>query len=116
MERQRTEKPRDIGEHAARIAHELSAPVHLIAGSLANLEQYVDALVRYVAEHEGLGDGPRSAHPTTTAAVLPYITEHAPALVKICGEGAHRLAHVIDQMKRFIRADGQTERGTRVDV
>jgi signal transduction histidine kinase len=116
MDRQPTDRLRDIGEHVARIAHELSAPVHLIAGSLANLEQYVDTLVGYVAERERDGDAHRSADPPTVPPTLPYIAAHAPALVKICGEGAHRLTHVIDQLKRFMRAEGAAEPGTRVDL
>jgi len=107
------EKLSDVGARIACIAHELNAPVSLIAGSLANVEQYVAALIRYIhATDEAVRmDGrlaPRRAQPE-----IDYMLEHTPSLLRICAEGAQRLTHLVEQLKGYTRrTDAQAFRDT----
>jgi two-component system sensor histidine kinase HupT/HoxJ len=98
-----TERLSALGTHIARVAHELNAPVSLIAGSLGNLDQQIDALLRYVEATRA-----RAAHdPVLDAAYndghVDYVLANARTLLAICDEGVQRVSHVVEQLRSYAR-------------
>jgi two-component system, NtrC family, sensor kinase len=95
----------ELDERLARLAHELKVPVSVIAGSLDNLEQYLEALVHFVAATRTHLD----AHPELarlyTDLGLAYVSDNAPALLKICRQGSRRLTAMMQQL-RFLTQHG----------
>lgn len=89
----------EVGRAIARVAHELRTPVSLIAGSLENLQESMDTLVRYVAATEKFLDSHAEAARLRRDLRLDYRIENAPGLLRLCSEGAERLRHVVDQLR-----------------
>jgi len=90
----------NVDTYIARVAHELRTPVSLIAGSLENLQESMDMLVRYVAATEKYLGRHDEAAQLRRELRLDYRIENTPGLLKICSEGAQRLSHVVEQMRR----------------
>ncbi|MDX2169914.1 MAG: ATP-binding protein [Deltaproteobacteria bacterium] len=92
-----------LGEHIARVAHELNAPVSLIAGSLGNLDRQFDTLLRYVeATRPYLDRHPALAEAFRTARV-DYAVDNARTLLAICDEGVQRVGYVVEQLRTYAR-------------
>lgn len=89
----------EVGRAFARVAHELRTPVSVIAGSLENLQESMDTLVRYVAATEKFLDSHAEAARLRRDLRLDYRIENAPSLLRLCSEGAERLRHVVDQLR-----------------
>lgn len=89
----------DLGRTIARVAHELRTPVTVIAGSLENLQESMDSLVRYVAAMERYLGEHDEASRLRRDLRLDYRIENTPGLLRICSEGAERLRHVVDQLR-----------------
>lgn len=94
-----------VGRYIARVAHELRTPVSLIAGSLENLQESMDMLVRYVAATEKYLGAHDEAARLRRDLQLDYRIENTPGLLRICSEGAQRLRHVVEQLRTQAQAD-----------
>lgn len=92
----------DLGGRIARVAHELNTPVSLIVGSVENLEQQVETLVRYFRETGERYRVELSEEDERRYARLAYAAENAPRLIAVCDEGTRRLRHVLDQLKSYV--------------
>ncbi len=91
-----------LGGRIARVAHELNTPVSLIVGSVENLEQQVDVLVRYFRETGDRYRAELSEEGKPDYRRLAYAAENAPRLIAVCDEGTRRLRHVLDQLKSYV--------------
>lgn len=92
-----------LGAHVARVAHELNAPVSLIAGSLGNLDRQFEALLRFTETvRPYLG-----RHPDLATAYadgrIDYALENARTLLAICDEGVQRVGYVVGQLRAYAR-------------
>lgn len=96
-----------LGAEVARVAHELNTPVSLIAGSLANLDQHVAALLHYVTVSRAY----TAQHPELARAYeesrIDYVLKNSTNLLAICDEGVERLRHITAQLRGYgRRGDG----------
>jgi len=107
-----SEKLTHLGAHIARVAHELNTPVSLIAGSLGNLEEHVDALLDYVAATKACADRDPELARAYEAARVEYVLANANALLAICDEGVQRLNYIVDQLRGFSRRGSGMESET----
>jgi signal transduction histidine kinase len=105
-----------LGEHIARVAHELNAPVSLIAGSLENLDRQFDALLRYVAATRPLLDRHPELADSFRAARVDYAVDTARTLLAICDEGVQRVGYVVDQLRVYARRSGGATASARLDL
>jgi signal transduction histidine kinase len=116
QDRPHAEKLSDVGARIACIAHELNAPVSLIAGSLENVEHYFDALIRYIhATDEHIRANPRLAE-LRAQPEIEYVLENTPVLLRICADGAQRLTHLVQQLKGYTRRAEGTTHSDAVDL
>ena len=106
-----------LGAHVARVAHELNAPVSLIAGSLGNLDRQFEALLRfaetarpYLDRHPDLAEAYASGR-------IDYALENARTLLAICDEGVQRVGYVVGQLRAYARRQsGADEPAATVDL
>lgn len=93
----------ELGGQIARVAHELNAPVSLIAGSLGALDEQFDALLHYVEAtrlHAARDPELSTAYASNR---IDYVLANARALLAICDEGVQRVGHVVDQLRSYAR-------------
>ena len=105
-----------LGARIARVAHELNAPVSLIAGSLATVGAQFDALSHYAEATR-----PIAARDSTVAKIrddvhLDYAVANARTLLSICEEGVDRVRHVIEQLRIYTRRNGDIVRHEPIDL
>jgi signal transduction histidine kinase len=105
-----------LGARIARVAHELNAPVSLIAGSLATVGAQFDALSHYAEATR-----PIAARDSTVAKIrddvhLDYAVANARTLLSICEEGVDRVRHVIEQLRIYTRRNGDIVRYEPIDL
>lgn len=98
------EKLTHLGAHIARVAHELNTPASLIAGSLDNLDQYMQALMRYVAMTKPYVRREPELMDAYQIARMDYVLSNANALLAICTEGVERLNYIVDQLRIYTHA------------
>jgi len=98
------EKLTHLGAHIARVAHELNTPASLIAGSLDNLDQYMQALMRYVATTKPYVRREPELAEAYQGARIDYVLSNANALLAICTEGVERLNYIVDQLRIYTHA------------
>lgn len=106
----------EVDTYIARVAHELTAPVSLISGSLENLQESLRMLVQYVeATEKILGRNDEIARLRADLR-LDYRLENTPGLLRICSEGAQRLSHVVTQLRFHSRRAEHGAAAGRADV
>lgn len=96
------EKLRRVGVNVARVAHELMSPVSLIEGSLQNLEEHFDLLVRAMSELRREAAQPELRQVLADER-LEYVLRNTANLLSICNEGAERVTYVVEQLRGFAR-------------
>jgi signal transduction histidine kinase len=96
----------EVGTRIAEAAHEIRDPLSLIVGSLDHLE----TKVRAMAEHS------LAAHVSEPSTAFAEATDTALALLRICRQGAARLATVAEQLGDYSRAEAQPAPAGRVDL
>lgn len=89
----------EVDTYIARVAHELTAPVSLISGSLENLQESLRLLVQYVEATDKLIGRNDEVSRLRADLRLDYRLENAPGLLQICSEGTQRLSHVVNQLR-----------------
>jgi C4-dicarboxylate-specific signal transduction histidine kinase len=94
----------------ARVAHELTAPVNLISGSLQNLEESFDFLVKYVRETSKFLDQHDDPAALRAQMLLDRRLESASELWRICSEGTRRLNFAVGQLRSCARPAVGAER------
>lgn len=97
----------------ARVAHELTAPVNLISGSLQNLEESFASLVQYVRETSKFLDQHDESLALRAQLLLDRRLENASELWRICSEGTRRLNFAVGQLRSCARpAAGEVTEST----
>jgi signal transduction histidine kinase len=105
-----------LGACIARVAHELNAPVSLIAGSLANVGEQFDTLIRYVEATRSTLEPEASVAKMRDDVRVDYALDNGRTLLSICEEGVDRVRHVIEQLRIYTRRNGETVRQEPIDL
>jgi signal transduction histidine kinase len=105
-----------LGEQIARVAHELNAPVSLIAGSLGNLDRQFDALLRYVEATRPFLERHPALAEAFSAARIDYAVDNARTLLAICDEGVQRVGYVVEQLRVYARRGAAASSAARLDL
>lgn len=106
-----------LGAQIARVAHELNAPVSLIAGSLDNLDRQFDALLRYVEATRPLLERDPELAERVRETRVDYAVDTARTLLAICDEGVQRVGYVVEQLRVYARRGGApAAAGARCDL
>jgi signal transduction histidine kinase len=92
-----------VGRLVSAVAHELNNPVHIVAGNVEFLAQYLGGLLELAA---ALDEG---ADPARLAAVkerieYEYLKKDAPRLLAAVREAASRLTVLVKDLRTFTRA------------
>lgn len=95
-------KMASLGQLVAGVAHELNNPIGFIYSNIQHLRDYSDRLVSYSKEV--------AAHPEKKIELeekyeIDYIKKDLPKLLDSCEEGARRTRDIVQNLRKFSRAD-----------
>lgn len=94
------------GERMARLAHELNAPVSLIAGSLENLDHSLASIRRYLAATSRHRDADPDLERVYVQEDIENELAAANDLLAICQEGVGRISYLADSFGVSVRTKG----------
>jgi C4-dicarboxylate-specific signal transduction histidine kinase len=92
-----------LGEHIARVAHELAAPAGLLAGSVEETRLCLDTLVRYMDALESAFRDTSTVRHLRAAMQVDETIANANRLAKLSAQGTARLTHLVDQLRMHAR-------------
>lgn len=113
-----SEKMASLGQLVAGVAHELNNPASFIHGGLANLEEYLQRILRLLEAYEAapISDEGlvRDIERLRQDLRLDYLLRETPELLRVCFEGSARINRIVEDLRVFARTDAGDRRSTAV--
>jgi signal transduction histidine kinase len=98
-----------IGRLVSVVAHELNNPVHIVAGNVGFLGQYLEALLQLSAAVDEGADAARLAE-LRERIEYGYLKQDAPRLLQSVREATARLTSLVQDLRTFTRATGEQQK------
>jgi PAS domain S-box-containing protein len=120
IELRHSQKLESVGRLAAGIAHEINTPIQFVGDNVTFMDEAFEDLLRLCETYQAIclkgtrerltAEDLEAIAQAEEAADLAYLRESVPESIAATREGARRVAHIVQSMKRFAHPD----RGERV--